>query len=55
MKITTLKIKFAMETRFDVPTRQIFRTWRQLLSGTQLSVRLPAKPERPKPGRLGSG
>jgi len=49
MKVMKLKIKFSRETRFGVPTRQIFRTWTQLLSGTRLSVRLPASAERSKP------
>jgi hypothetical protein len=51
MKLIKLKIEFGKETRFDVPPRQIFRTWTQLLSGTRLSVRLPTRIERPKPGR----
>jgi len=54
MKVMKLKIKFAKEIRFDVPTRQIFRTWGQLLSGTRLSERLPARAERPRPRRRGS-
>jgi len=49
MSMTKLKMKFAKETRFDVPTRQIFRTWRQLLSDTRLSERLPGTVEQPKP------
>ena len=54
MKITKLKIQFAEETRFGVPTRQIIRTWKQLLSGTRLSIHSPAMAERPKPGRRGT-
>jgi len=50
-KMKKLKIKFARETRFDVPTRQRIRTWRQLLSGTRLSFHLLAMAERPKPGK----
>jgi len=49
-----LKIKFGKETRFDVPHRQIFRTWAQLLSGTRLSFHSLAMAERPKPGRSGT-
>jgi len=49
MKVVKLKIKFGKEIRFVVPTRRIFRTWTQLLSGTRLSWRLPAGAERPKP------
>jgi hypothetical protein len=48
MKITELKIQFAEETRFGVPTRQIFRTWKQLLSGTRLSFHSLAMAKRPK-------
>jgi hypothetical protein len=51
MKAVNLKIKFAEETRFAVPCRQIFRTWTQLLSGTRLSSRLSAMAGQPKPGR----
>jgi hypothetical protein len=54
MKVMKLKIKFGKETRFDTPTRRIFRTWTQLLSGTQLALRLPARTERTKPRRRGS-
>jgi hypothetical protein len=54
MKMTKLKIKFARETRFDVPTRQIFRAWSQLLSGTRLSLLLPASAERSKPQKCES-
>ena len=46
-----IKIKFGEEARFDAPTRKIFRTWIQLLSGTRLSERLPARVERPRPRR----
>jgi len=35
MKAMKLKIKFAEEIRFNVPTRQNIRSWTQLLSGTQ--------------------
>jgi hypothetical protein len=45
----TLKIKFAGETRFAVPTRQRIRTWRQLLSSTRLSFHSLAMAERPMP------
>jgi len=50
-----LKIKFASETRFVVPTRQRIRTWRQLLSGTRLSFYLLAMAERPNPCRRHAG
>jgi len=53
MKALKIKIKFGKETRFAVPTRRIFRTWTQLLSGTQLSLRLPAGTGRSKPRRRG--
>jgi len=43
-----LKIQFFEETRFDVPTRQIFRTWKELLSGTRLSFHSLAMAEQPK-------
>jgi len=49
-----LKIEFGEAARFDVPTRQIFRTWIQLLCGTRLSERLPARAGRPRPQRRGS-
>jgi hypothetical protein len=54
MKVVKAKIKFGKETRFDVPTRQVFRTWRQLLSGTRLTLRLLAMAERRRPRRRGS-
>jgi hypothetical protein len=43
-----IKIRFAEETRFDVPNRQIIRTWTQRMSGTRLSFRALAMTERPK-------
>ena len=49
MKRRKLKIEFGKETRFDVPSRQIFRTWKQLLSGTRLSFHSLAMAEQPKP------
>jgi len=48
-KMKKLKIKFAGETRFVVPTRQRIRTWSQLLSGTRLSFHSLAMAERPRP------
>jgi hypothetical protein len=47
--IMKLRIKFARETRFVVPTRQRIRTWRQLLSGTRLCFHSVAMAEQPKP------
>jgi hypothetical protein len=44
-----LKIKSARETRFVVPIRQRIRTWKQLLSGTRLSLHSLAMTEQPKP------
>jgi hypothetical protein len=49
MKTMKLKIKFVEEFRFDVPTRQIIRSWTQLLSGTQDSFRSLAMAEIQKP------
>jgi hypothetical protein len=49
MKIMKLKIHFGEENRFDVPNRQIIRTWTQLLFGTRNSLRSLAMAERPKP------
>jgi len=49
-----LKIQFGEETRFDVPIRQIIRTWKQLLSGTRLSFHSLALAEQPKSGRRGT-
>jgi hypothetical protein len=54
MKITKLKIRFAGETRFGVPTRQIFRTWKQLLSGTRLSFHSAAMAKRSEPAGRGT-
>jgi hypothetical protein len=53
--IMKLKITFGKETRFGVPTRQIIRTWTQLLFGTRHSLHSLAMAERPKPGWSGSG
>ena len=44
-----LKIKFCKETRFDVPNRQIIRSWTQLLFGTRHSLRSLAMAEVQKP------
>jgi hypothetical protein len=49
MKAMKLKIKFAEEIRFDVPNRQIIRSWTQLLPGTQDSYRSLAMAEIQKP------
>ena len=49
MKAMKLKIKFGKETRFDVPNRQIIRSWKQLLFGTQHSVRSLVMAELEKP------
>jgi hypothetical protein len=51
MKIIKLKIQFAEETRFDVPTRKNIRTWTQLLFGTRHSFHSLAMAEQPKPGK----
>jgi hypothetical protein len=47
--MTKLEIQFAGETRFDVPTRQIIRSWKQLLSGTRFSLYLLTIARRTKP------
>jgi hypothetical protein len=44
-----IRIKFGKETRFSVPTRQIIRTWTQLLFGTRHTLHSLAMNERPKP------
>jgi hypothetical protein len=46
-----LKIRFAGETRFDVPARQLvrIRSWTQLLFGTRHSFHSLAMAEQPKP------
>jgi hypothetical protein len=49
MKAMKLKIKFAEETRFDVPNRQIIRSWKQLLFDTQHSVHSLVMAELQKP------
>jgi hypothetical protein len=49
MKAMKLKIKFVEETRFDVPNRQTIRSWKQLLFGTQHSVRSLVMTELQKP------
>jgi hypothetical protein len=49
MKTMKLKIKFGEETRFDVPNRQMIRSWKQLLFGTQHSLRSLAMAEIQKP------
>jgi hypothetical protein len=46
-----LKVKFGKETRFVVPYRRILRPEKQLLSGPQKSIRLPAMAGQPKPGK----
>jgi hypothetical protein len=46
-----LKIKFGEETRFSVPNRQIIRSWKQLLFGTQHSVRSLVMAELEKPSK----
>jgi hypothetical protein len=49
MKIIKLKTEFGKETRFDVPTRPLIRSWTQLLFGTRHSLHSLAMVERPKP------
>jgi hypothetical protein len=53
MKTMKLKIRFAEEIRFDVPTRQNIRSWTQLLSGTQDSFHSLAIAEIQKPCKHG--
>jgi hypothetical protein len=48
-KIMKLKIQFAEETHFDVPSLQTIKTWSQLLPGMRLLLRALAMAERSKP------
>jgi hypothetical protein len=49
-----IKIQFAKEVRFVVPSTQTIRSWTQLLFGTPQSVHSLVMAERPKPGRRGA-
>jgi len=44
-----LNIKFAKETRFDLPCRPIIRPWTRQLFGTRMSMRALALAEWAKP------
>lgn len=46
-----LKIQFAQETRFVVPTRQTIRSWTQMLAAISLTMRELALAEPPQPIR----
>jgi hypothetical protein len=53
MKAMKLKIKFSEETRFGVPNRRVICSWKQLLFGTQHSVRSLVMAELEKPCKHG--
>ncbi len=48
-----LKIRFAQETRFGLPTCQTLRSWTQCLPGTGISLRALAVAERKSAGGRG--